>query len=272
MRVCGPVGLCLLVLAMPGLAAAADDFRTAPTPRGLITARQEAVLSSRMAGRIQAIHRQEGERFAEGERLIDFFCPIRQARLKKARALLAAVDKRLAVQRELVKIRSASRLDLELLEAERLQAEAEVAVSRAESDMCRIQAPFDGRVAEVRAHAHESVPLGQPLLDVVSEGDFEVRVIVPSGRYARIRPGVRFDIHLEETGRHYPVEVLRLGGRIDPVSQTFRVIGRVIGDFPELIPGMSGPVRFADASNPSRSPVPPTAPPSDRRSGTPGGR
>lgn len=246
----------LFFFAVLPLAAASplDDYRpdhrlmtrAEPNPRGLITPRQEAVLSSRMAGRIRVIHKKEGQRFEKKDPLVDFFCPIRRARLKKSRAALAAVDKRLAVHRELVEIRSASRLDLELLEAERLQAEAEVAVQRAESDMCHIRAPFAGRVTGVHANAHESVPLGQPLLDVVSRGDFEVRVIVPSSRYAQIRIGSDFSIHLEETGKRYPVRVIRLGGRIDPVSQTFRVIGRVQGHHPELIPGMGGPVRFGE--------------------------
>jgi hypothetical protein len=37
-----------------------------------------------------------------------------------------------------------------------------------------------------------------------------------------------------------PAEITRVGGRVDPVSQTVKVFGEVRGDVAELIAGMSG--------------------------------
>lgn len=217
----------------------------APRPRGLIVPHQEAQLSSLMDGQIQFIPKKEGERFKKGEALVTFFCPIRRARVQQARAALNAGKKRLKVHQELVKVRAASRLDVTLMEAEVLQATAELAVQRAMFKMCRIRAPFAGRVNHVQVHAHESVTKGHPLLDVATEGAFEVRVIVPSHRYSTLHIGTPFSILLEETGRSYPVHIIRMGGRIDPISQTLPILGQIIGTFPELIPGMGGPVTFS---------------------------
>ena len=38
----------------------------------------------------------------------------------------------------------------------------------------------------------------------------------------------------------YPARVTRLGGRVDPVSQSIKVIGEITGDAPDLRAGMSG--------------------------------
>jgi hypothetical protein len=53
-----------------------------------------------------------------------------------------------------------------------------------------------------------------------------------------------FQVQIEENGKTYPVRVTRLGGRVDPVSQSIKVIGEITEDAPELMPGMSGRVKF----------------------------
>ena len=217
-----------------------------PLQRGLVVPQQQAQLSSLMDGQIQAIHKNEGELFKKGEALVTFFCPIRKARRQQAQAALNAGKKRLKVNQKLATMRAVTPLDVALLEADVLQAEAELTVQRAMLEMCQIRAPFTGRISSVQVHAHESVAQGRPLLDVATEGNFEVRVIVPSNRYSTLHIGTLFSIHLTETGRSYPVRIIRLGGRIDPVSQTLPILGQIVGEFTELMPGMGGPVTFAD--------------------------
>ncbi|MBF0400631.1 MAG: HlyD family efflux transporter periplasmic adaptor subunit [Magnetococcales bacterium] len=245
------IALLLISFTIAALSAVAGEGGAAvvpankePLPRGLIVPHQEALLSSLMEGQIQTIHKQEGERFQPGEPLVTFYCPVRQARLQQSQAALTAARKRLRANRELAAVRSASPLDVALSEAELLQAEAELAVQSAMVDMCLVRAPFAGRVNTLQVHPYETVPQGKPLLDIASEGHFEVRVILPSYYYAVAQIGTEFSIHLEETRRSYPVRVIRTGGRIDPVSQTLPIVGQVVGTFPELLPGMGGPVSF----------------------------
>ena len=54
-------------------------------------------------------------------------------------------------------------------------------------------------------------------------------------------------MRIEETEKSYPAKVTRLGGRVDPVSQSIRVIGEITGKAPELMAGMSGRVNFPQA-------------------------
>jgi hypothetical protein len=56
-------------------------------------------------------------------------------------------------------------------------------------------------------------------------------------RYSRNRSRSRLSCR-EQPGRGQPHH--RRGGRVDPVSQSIKVIGEITGDAPELMAGMSG--------------------------------
>ncbi|MBF0109664.1 MAG: efflux RND transporter periplasmic adaptor subunit [Magnetococcales bacterium] len=239
-----------LAVAGPDTADAPSKIQTAENTeeaeglRGLLVASQEAILSSDLAGRILEIRRDTRQKFNKGEVLIRFHCPDREARLQKAKAQLAAIDKRLNVQRKLVELRSTSLLDVELLEAERLGALAEMAIHQAEIGQCTLLAPFDGRVAERLVKPFETVTQGQPLLDITGLLPFEIHILLPSNLLSRIKSGMPVSIDLDETGKHYPARIDHAGGRINPAGQTVRVVARMATFEEELLPGMSGPVRI----------------------------
>jgi hypothetical protein len=48
------------------------------------------------------------------------------------------------------------------------------------------------------------------------------------------------------TEKVYRARVTRLGGRVDPISQSIKMIGEITGDTPDLLAGMSG--RHHDAA------------------------
>jgi len=45
---------------------------------------------------------------------------------------------------------------------------------------------------------------------------------------------------VDETDKTYPARVTRLAGRVDPVSQSIKVVGEITAAAPELMAGMSG--------------------------------
>ena len=52
-------------------------------------------------------------------------------------------------------------------------------------------------------------------------------------------------MRIDETGQSYPAKVLRIGAKVDPVSQSVKLAAAINGKFPELIAGMSGTVLLA---------------------------
>jgi len=58
-----------------------------------------------------------------------------------------------------------------------------------------------------------------------------------------------FEFYVEENKNSYPARVIRMGTRVDPVSQSIPVVGKIKGPTPDLLPGMSGVARFSLGAN-----------------------
>ena len=71
-----------------------------------------------------------------------------------------------------------------------------------------------------------------------------MELIAPSHWLTWLKPDTRFKVKIEETGKVYAAKVVRLGGRVDPVSQSIKVKAQIAGHYPELLAGMSGVVSF----------------------------
>jgi membrane fusion protein, multidrug efflux system len=79
----------------------------------------------------------------------------------------------------------------------------------------------------------------------VSAGPLKVKLNAPSRWLTWLKPGSRFDVQIDETGRSYPAVVSAINGRVDAVSQSIELEGRIGGNFNELLAGMSGNARFS---------------------------
>jgi membrane fusion protein, multidrug efflux system len=61
----------------------------------------------------------------------------------------------------------------------------------------------------------------------------------------QLKTGKAFKVTLDETAKTYQAQIIRIGGRVDPVSQTIKVYGRIADNSVELLPGMSGAIELA---------------------------
>lgn len=215
-----------------------------PDVRVLIVPKTETVLSGEIAGRIQSIRADIGDRFKKGEPLVVFDCEMYKAQMKKAQAELAEARKTLEVNRRLDKLGSVSQLEMATSRTRAQRAQAELALRKTQVDKCVIQAPFTGRVVQRKAQPFEYVSSGQPLLEVIDDIHLQLQLFVPSHWLKWLKPGAGFTVHIEETGQEYPAKVTTLGARLDPVSQTLEIRGEVEGEHPELLAGMSGTAHF----------------------------
>ncbi len=197
-----------------------------------------------MAGKIQQIYVEEGDRFKKGQALVSFDCKIEETELKRAMTELEAAKKTLGVNRNLAHLKSISGLDVAMAEAKVLSAEAEALVRQVVVERCTLSAPFDGRVVEIPVSAYQTVRQAEPLLKILDDQDLRLEVIVPSSWLTWLKEGETFSIIMDETGKTYTAQVTKIGARIDPVSQSLKVLGKIEGNHPELMAGMSGAVTF----------------------------
>jgi membrane fusion protein (multidrug efflux system) len=212
--------------------------------RAQIKARESTQISSEMSGRINELKIRDGQRFSAGQVLVGFHCSMEEAQLSKAKATLEKKQKTHEVDKKLEKLNSISTLQLAVSKAEEDEAQADVRVGQAALERCTIKAPFSGKVVEVTARAYQSVREGDPLLEIINEKDLEVEFIAPSRALPQLKPGNTFTVTLDETRKTYKAEIIRVGGRVDPVSQTIKVYGRITDSSVELLPGMSGSIQL----------------------------
>lgn len=218
--------------------------------RALLVAKTEATLSSQLQDRISEIKVEEGDAFKQGQVLLSFHCGIVWAELAKAKADVTGATKTLESNRKLRKLGSSSALELAVAEAELAKAKAELSAARTRAGYCSIKAPFSGRVAQLHVEAHESVKTGQELMDLLDDKQLELELFAPSPWLSWLRAGTRFEVLIEETGKTYPAEVIRIGARVDPVSRSIALRGRITTNPTELLAGMSGSARFEIPAGP----------------------
>lgn len=214
--------------------------------RAQLKARQSTLISSEMSARINQLKLHDGERFSAGQTLVSFHCALEEAQLSKGRATLEKKLKIHEVNQRLETLRSIGALELAVSKAEAEEAKADVQVAQAVLDRCVIKAPFSGKVAEIIARPYQSVRIGDPLLEILDDKTLEVEFMAPSRTLLKLRPGKHFRVILDETAKSYEAEITRLGGKVDPVSQTIKVYGRIIDKADELLAGMSGAVELAN--------------------------
>ncbi len=242
-------GVCMVAVTVLVLSTGVPAMAQQPEDgvRGLLQPREQAVLASQVAARIIALPVREGERFEAGDVLVAFDCAFFEADLQAAEADLRAARARLANSEQLLALKSIGDLDVALARAEAAKAAADVRGKQVIVDQCRITAPFGGRVAGLAANAFESVAAGDDVLEILNDRDLEIKVIVPSHWLAWLSEGLPFQFHVDETGETMQAQLIRLGARIDPVSQTLPVFGRLVDASSVVLAGMSGTAVFVVA-------------------------
>lgn len=210
--------------------------------RAQLSPRQYTTLAAEIGARISQLPLREGAIFKRGDLLVRFDCTMQQALLNKARAELTAAGYTYAANQRLASLGSVGNVELNLSEAAQQKARAEVGAQQAVLDKCSITAPFSGRIAEQKVREQQYVQPGQALLEILDDSVLELEFLVPSLWLGWIKPGLTFDVEIDETARRYTAKFTRIGARIDPVSQSIKVVAVIDGTHPELLSGMSGRV------------------------------
>jgi RND family efflux transporter MFP subunit len=205
-----------------------------------VVARRMANLGAPMSGRLAEFPFRDGDSFQSGQVLARFVCGEQEGTLARARALLQEKREVLATNSKLHSLGTSSGLEYRVAIAQVAEAEADVQTQTAVVDNCVVKAPFSGRVAGVSARPYQFVGVGAPLMEILDDRTLDLEMIVPSRWLTWLRPGTPFGVALEETGKTYKAVVDRMSGKVDAVSQSIKVYGRLVDPAPELLAGMSG--------------------------------
>ena len=221
--------------------SSADPFDA----RGVIVPNAEVTLGAGVAAPIKAIPFKPGAAFGKGDTLVGFDCSRQRADLRAAKASLSKATMHLTGKQRLLKRGAAGRQEVR-------EASADVAASKAQVDgimavlsQCTVRAPFAGRVLERHADPYETPGATAPILTVVDDSVLELDLIVPSKWLAWVKPGTSFSFAVDEVGREFKAHVIRVGAKVDAVSQTVKLTGAFEARPARVLAGMSGTARFA---------------------------
>ena len=212
--------------------------------RGLVMPRHHATISSRLAATIEKIGPDNGERFAKNDVLVKFDCAVFIAEQARAVAQSEAAADAQRVKSKLAASGSVSKLQAVLAKSEYKRALAEVRVADEKVRQCEIRAPFSGRVVRRIANPFETANFRDPLIEIVSDRDVEIRAFVPSAWIRHLQRGSPFEFEVDETGERVRAEIIAIGAWIDNVSQLLEVRARVVMSRQPLLAGMSGRALF----------------------------
>jgi RND family efflux transporter MFP subunit len=224
-----------------------------------LTPQDHARLLSRMSGVIVEVPVRDGAQVSQGDILARFDCAEREQRADQARARKVKQDGLASSAKKLADLGSGSIIDLRVREAEKAEADAQYEQMKTEAGYCQIVAPFDGRVAVLSVEAYQTVRENDQIAEVIQDETLEAEMIVPSRWLAWLKPGQVFRVLIDETGKRYPAEVTHIGGRVDPVSQSVKIYGRIQDRAPELLAGMSGIAELAPPEPAAPEAAPPKA-------------
>ena len=219
----------------------ADEIES---PRVLLIPERETTIVAQMIGTVYKLGGELGGAFRSGATLVRFNCTEQRARLNMARAEFNSADEQHRAKKRLQALGGAGEVEVSLAQAAVAKAQAQIDLGNAQLAQCTIHAPFSGRISKLHVRQHQGVNVGQPVMDIVSNGPLEVKLNAPSHWLSWMKKGTKFDIEIDETGKRYPAAISAINARVDAVSQSIEVEGRVTGSFPELLAGMSGNARF----------------------------
>lgn len=211
--------------------------------RAQLLPRRYTTLAAEIGAKINRLPVPEGGAFKAGQLLVSFDCTLQQAQLQKAQAELDGTEQTLKSNQRLAELNSVGQLELDLSRSAVGKAKAEIGAHWAVLGKCGVAAPFSGRVAEQKVREQQYVQPGQAMLDIIDDSVLELEFLVPSSWLSWLKVGAKFQVQIDETRKSYPAKFIRIGARVDPVSQSIKVAAAVEGKFPELIAGMSGRVQ-----------------------------
>jgi RND family efflux transporter, MFP subunit len=251
----GPTALMVLALMLAASPLAGQEEVSPWLGEGLrveLKAPTMVMLSAPLAGVVTEVRVRDGEKVERGALLVRLDERLHSLRVSSARAEREKAEIQLRLVERLHALGSRGARDVEMAQAQYQVAEAEVLLAQEMLNRCRITAPFSATVTELSVKVNQHLPEGAPLLELAEVGPMELEFMMPSTWLTRLAPGADFQVRVDETGLVYPAEVLRHGGKVDPVTQSIRVYGRLTGDSSHLKPGMSGTVLPLDSLADSR--------------------
>ena len=148
--------------------------------RILVTATEEATLSSEISAKIISIPVKAGSNFRKSDILIEFDCSFFEAQKDVVQAELDSARVTLKSNQELAAMRSIGEYEVQLSQIAVDRAQSELNIAELNTDRCIIRAPYDGVMSKVFVNEYESIERQQSLIEIIGSGTLEAKLMISS--------------------------------------------------------------------------------------------
>lgn len=260
------LGIPLFVWAqqMPPSSVRYTEAREHPVRRsvqlpGSVESRTVSLVASEVEGLVIGLPGREGDTVLKDQPLaqlrttnLELRRDAIAAQLKEAQARQRLAERNLERARDLFesKVFSQQQLDDAYYEYNAWQGrleqlEADVARLNDDIERCTIRAPFAGVVTEERTEVGEWLGAGDPVVEILSLDELEVRVEVPERYFRNLNPGARATVTFEALpGTSVRGRISAIIPRADPQARTFPLKVRIRNREGRIGVGMLAQVSF----------------------------
>lgn len=211
--------------------------------QGTVLAWHQVELRAQVAGRVEALLKQQGDEVAAGEPLLRLSDEGRDTRLAQARADLRLRQNELQGAKSLKSGNLISETELARLESEYARAQADLAAAELAAEYSEPKAPFAGRVDRRHVDIGALVQPGEPLMTLVDVSRLRVTGQIPQQRAGGVVIGQAVRVTLLD-GRELQGAVSFVSLAADAATRSFYVEAHVAN--PELwrVAGASATLRI----------------------------
>lgn len=189
---------------------------------------------------------REGDRFSEGDLLLQLDPVKFQAILLKAHAVLEKTKVELRTKERLYNDGTASYFEFVEAKANVEAAQAEVLFNEKMVEGTKVIAPYNGKVASLAIELYE-VPLeNREMITIVDDSILLGKALLPAALLGKIEVGQPVSIALGEGGVRLSGKLSRIAAVIDPISSTVKVEICIDNSEGVLTAGMTGLLYLKD--------------------------
>lgn len=205
---------------------------------GTLRSDESVVISAEIAGRVTQIGFSEGEQIGRSKVLIKLDSNVPQAELDQT---LANRDLSLSTYERtenLLKDNAVSKQERDEAYAKYKLDEARVRLAQAQLAKTTIKAPFSGTLGLRQVSLGDYIQPGQPLVNLEAIKQLKVEFSIPEKSIAAVKVGQKINLTSDAyPGKTFSSSIYAINPKVDPVSRSLIVRGRLDNSSRELLPG-----------------------------------
>ncbi len=156
---------------------------------GTVYPNADVNIASETNGKVVFVGAKLGDYVSKGALLVKLDDRIRLANYQTAKANFEKVQKDYERYQQLFREKSISESQMEQIQFQYLNAEAQLKIAEKQLEECRITAPFSGYVTSKMVEVGQVVSPGTPLMNLIDIGTVKIRIQVPENEILTIGPG-----------------------------------------------------------------------------------